>query len=192
LQAAFLWVDMPLNMLILEDMKITIRPERPADHDAVYALHTAAFGQENESRLVDLLRKSPHFVPGLSIVGELKGDIIGHILFTKLKIVAGDGRETGTLALAPVSVLPVLQYSGVGTQLVRHGLSEARRLGYGSVIVLGHAQYYPKFGFMPASKWGITTAYQVPGENFMAIELFPGALKDASGRVVYPEEFDRV
>lgn len=173
-------------------MKITIRPEEAADQSAIYALHAAAFGQENESRLVDLLRKSTHYIPELSIVGELSGDIIGHVLFTKLKIVGAGGQAFDTLALAPISVLPVLQYSGVGGQLIRYGLDAARQLGYGSVIVLGHEHYYPKFGFSPASAWGITTAYEVPGENFMAMELEPGALKGVSGRVVYPPEFEQV
>lgn len=173
-------------------MKIDIRAEQAQDIPAVYSLHAAAFGQENESRLVNLLRESEHYIPELSLVAVLNGTIIGHILFTKLKIVTGSGREVETLALAPVSVTPDLQYAGVGGQLVRRGLEVAAELGYGSVIVLGHPQYYPKFGFAPASRWGITTSYEVPDEVFMAMELRRGALKDAAGRVVYPKEFEQV
>lgn len=173
-------------------MQIVIRPETPEDFSAVYSLHAAAFGQENESRLVELLRKSEHYIPELSLVGLINGDIIGHILFTKLLIAADNGQVFESLALAPISVLPVLQYSGVGSQLMRQGLLAAKELGYGSVIVLGHEHYYPKFGFEPASKWGITTGYEVPDINFMAIELQPGALNGVSGRVVYPPEFEQV
>ncbi|RPE08473.1 N-acetyltransferase [Chitinophaga lutea] len=173
-------------------MKLLIRPEKAADKAAVYALHAAAFEQENESRLVDLLRESEHYIPELSLVAELNGDIVGHILFTKLKIAADNGQVFGSLALAPMAALPVLQYSGIGSQLMHDGLKAAKELGYGSVIVLGHAQYYPKFGFAPASRWGITTAYEVPDENFMALELQPGALEGVSGRVIYPAGFDQV
>ncbi|WP_119080333.1 GNAT family N-acetyltransferase [Chitinophaga alhagiae] len=173
-------------------MKIDIRAEQEQDIPVVYSLHAAAFGQENEGRLVDLLRQSEHYIPALSLVAVLDGAIIGHILFTKLKIMTGAGGEVESLALAPVSVTPDLQYAGVGGQLVRHGLEVARELGYGSVIVLGHAQYYPKFGFAPASRWGLTTTYEVPDEVFMAIELQPGALAGAAGRVVYPKAFEQV
>jgi putative acetyltransferase len=91
-----------------------------------------------------------------------------------------------------MAVLPSLQQSGIGSQLVRTGLQRATELGYGSVIVLGHPRYYPKFGFAPASRWGITTAYEVPDEAFMAIELKPGALEGRAGAVVYPDAFGEV
>lgn len=173
-------------------MKIVIRPEQAADIPAIYAVHAAAFGQENESKLVNLLRQSEHFIPGLSLAGVTDSGIVGHILFSKIKIVAEDGRVTESLALAPVAVVPDLQYAGIGSQLVRRGLEAARELGYTSVIVLGHAQYYPKFGFAPASRWGITTSYEVPDDTFMAIELIPGGLAGVSGRVMYPKEFEEV
>lgn len=175
-------------------MKITIQPETPEDRSAIYSINAAAFGQENESRLIDLLRDSEHFIPELSLVARADNGPVGHILFTRLVIEGPEpeGVKYPTLALAPMAVLPSLQQSGIGSQLVREGLKRAVELGYGSVIVLGHPQYYPKFGFAPASRWGIRTTYEVPDEAFMAIELKPGALEGRAGTVVYPEAFGAV
>lgn len=173
-------------------MKVIISPETPQDQSAIYSINAAAFGQENESRLIDLLRGSEHFIPELSLVARADGGPVGHILFTKLKIAGPEGVTYPSLALAPMAVLPSLQQSGIGSQLVRTGLQRATELGYSSVIVLGHPRYYPKFGFAPASRWGITTAYEVPDEAFMAIELKPGALEGRAGAVVYPDAFGEV
>ncbi len=169
-----------------------ITPEAPEDKSPVYSLNAAAFGQENESKLIDLLRASEHFIPELSLVARSESGAVGHILFTKLKIEGPDGAAYDTLALAPVAVLPSLQHLGIGSQLVREGLKRAAELGYSSVIVLGHAEYYPRFGFEPASKWGIRTGYDVPDEVFMAVELKPGALAGKAGLAAYPEEFGKV
>ncbi|MBO9152011.1 GNAT family N-acetyltransferase [Chitinophaga sp. GCM10012297] len=173
-------------------MKIIIQPETPEDRSAIYSINAAAFGQENESRLIDLLRDSEHFIPELSLVARADNGPVGHILFTRLIIAGTEGVKYPALALAPMAVLPSLQQSGIGSQLVREGLKRATELGYGSVIVLGHPQYYPKFGFAPASRWGIRTAYEVPDEVFMAIELEPGALEGRAGVVVYPDAFGAV
>ncbi|MGX5818925.1 GNAT family N-acetyltransferase [Chitinophaga lutea] len=170
-------------------MKITIRPEQPRDIAAISALHRAAFRGEGESQLVSRLRKSAYFIPELSLVGLQGDDLLGHILFSKVQIVDNDGREFETLALAPMAVTPAIQFSGIGSQLVRTGLDAARTLGYKSVVVLGHPTYYPRFGFVAASTWGITTSYKVPDEAFMALELMPGSLVGVSGRVIYPPEF---
>lgn len=173
-------------------MKIMITPETPEDKSSIYSLNAAAFGQENESKLIDLLRDSEHFIPALSLVARSESGAVGHILFTRLKIKGQEGVMYDTLALAPMAVLPALQHLGIGSQLVREGLKRAAELGYSSVIVLGHPGYYPKFGFLPASKWGIRTSYEVPGEAFMAIELKPGGLEGKTGLVVYSKEFDEV
>ncbi|MGN7722604.1 GNAT family N-acetyltransferase [Chitinophaga sp. 22620] len=173
-------------------MKITITPEAPEDKSSVYSLNAAAFGQENESKLIDLLRNSEHFIPELSLVARSESGSVGHILFTKLEIAGPEGVTYGTLALAPMAVLPSLQHLGIGSQLLREGLKRAAEQGYSSVIVLGHPEYYPRFGFVPASKWGISTSYDVPDEAFMAIELKLGALEGKAGLVIYPKEFNEV
>jgi putative acetyltransferase len=172
-------------------MIITVRPEQQADIDEIYELNKLAFGQENEARLVDLLRTAPGFVPGLSLVAIADIAVVGHILFSKIFVVSGDARFD-TLALAPMSVHPHYQKKGVGARLITQGLETAREMGFGSVVVLGHEHYYPRFGFLPASRWGIRAPIDVPDNVFMAMELVPGSLKNVSGIVEYPVEFSTI
>ncbi|WP_109697904.1 GNAT family N-acetyltransferase [Chitinophaga deserti] len=173
-------------------MKLHIRPETAAEFPAIYELNALAFGQDNESRLVDKLRDTPFFIPELSIVAYAGEYLVGYILLTRLPLKGDDGLTYETLALAPVSVTPALHQMGVGGQLIRHALKEASALGFDSVIVLGHPEYYPKFGFEKASGFGIRTSYEVPDEAFMAVELVPGALKGKAGQVAYPKAFEEV
>jgi putative acetyltransferase len=172
-------------------MIITIRAEQQADIDDISGLNKLAFGQDNEARLVDLLRSAPGYVPGLSLVAIAENTLVGHILFSKIFVVNGDARYD-TLALAPMSVHPQYQKQGVGARLITQGLENARDMGFGSVVVLGHEHYYPRFGFVPASRWGIRAPIDVPDEVFMAIELIPGSLKNVSGVVEYPVEFSAI
>ncbi|WP_445474894.1 GNAT family N-acetyltransferase [Methanococcoides methylutens] len=169
-----------------------IRKEEDTDYSAITKVNDQAFGQENEGRLVVNLRMHSDFVPELSLVAEVDGKVVGHILFFPIKIV-DDGKEFDSLSLAPMAVLPKFQKQGIGSALVKEGLTMAENLGYSSVIVLGHAEYYPRFGFRPASQWDIRAPFEdVPDEAFMAIELVDGALDDVSGVVEYPEEFSEV
>lgn len=164
-----------------------IRQEQVTDHDQVDALLREAFGQPEEAILVRKLRAGSAFIPGLSLVAESNGKIVGQILFTSIQI--NGAKTTSSLALAPMSVLTQYQSNGIGSALVRAGLERCHQMGYRSVIVLGHADYYPRFGFEPASKWHIKAPFEVPDEYFMALELVPGALQDSAGVVVYPSEF---
>lgn len=173
-------------------MKLTIRPETPADQKAIFELNALVFGQEGESRLIDELRGTEWFIPELSIVAFAGEHLVGHILLTRLPLLGDDGKTYESLALAPMAVTTALHGLGIGGQMVRHALREARALGFGSVVVLGHAEYYPRFGFVPASKFGIRTAYEVPDDVFMAQELTPGALAGKAGQVSYPEPFEAV
>lgn len=169
-------------------MKPIIRQEDKEDFPAVFEVNRLAFGQDSEARLVEQLRHSEAFVPELSLVAVGDNSVIGHILFTRIKIV--DQGETESLALAPMAVLPAFQKQGIGSLLIKHGLDKARELHYRSVIVLGHEHYYPKFGFEPAGKWGIRSPYDVPKNVFMALELVTGGLAGVSGTVRYPKEFE--
>jgi putative acetyltransferase len=173
-------------------MQVVIREETQADFPAIHQLNTAAFGQEQEANLVDLLRNSAAFVPGLSLVAAAGDKIVGHILFTKIRIKDQQGKQHESLALAPMAVVPELQKHGIGGQLVQSGLAKARTLGYASVIVLGHEHYYPRFGFVPANRWNILPPFEVPENVFMAIELVPGGLTGISGTVEYPKEFEEI
>ena len=172
-------------------MTITIRPEEPTDIPGIFELNKNAFGQDNEAKLVDLLRDSPGFVSGLSLVALADSEIAGYILFSKVYIVNGDARHE-TLSLAPMAIQPGLQKKGIGAKLITQGLHRAKELGFTSVIVLGHELYYTRFGFVPAIKWGIRPPIDVPANVFMAIELMPDGLTNVSGMVEYPVAFSAI
>lgn len=142
-----------------------------------------------EQFLVERLRKSSAFIPELSLVAEIGNKIVGHILLTKLKI-KNDQNEFDSLALAPVSVLQEYQGKGVGKMLIEQAHKEAKRLGYKSIVLLGHEKYYPRFGYQQADKFGIKLPFEVPKENCMVIELMEGGLNGVRGTVEYPKEFN--
>jgi len=174
-------------------MNITIRQETPKDHQAVFHLIEAAFQSEpisdhQEQFLVERLRTSPAFIPELSLVAEVDKKIVGHILLTKLKI-KNEQTAFDSLALAPVSVLPNYQRKGIGGQLIKQAHSIAKALGHTSIVLLGHAHYYPRFGYQPAHLFGITFPFEAPKENCMVLALTENGLDGISGTVVYPKEF---
>lgn len=170
-------------------MSIVIREENNKDFNEVYEVIKLAFmnaehTDHNEHNLVNKLRDSEAFVKDLSLVAEDNDKIVGHIMLTKINI-----GNNESLALAPLSVLPNYQKSGIGSKLIIESHKRAKELGYNSVVVLGHSDYYPRFGYEPASKWGIKAPFEVQDENFMAIELVKDGLKDVSGTVNYAKEF---
>ncbi len=174
-------------------MKIVIRQETPTDFPFVFVLIKEAFKNEpfsdfTEQFLVERLRKSATFIPELSMVAELEGEIIGHIILTEIKIV-NDFQSFDSLALAPVSIKPDYQNKGIGGQLILQAHAKAIELGYKSVVLLGHKDYYPRFGYEKASKFAIKLPFDVPDENCMAIELVEGGLNGVTGMVEYPKEF---
>lgn len=173
-------------------MKVLIRQENEEDFEAVFEVNKSAFDEDSEANLVELLRQNREFVPELSLVATLDDKVVGHILFTPIRIVNEERGEIKSLALAPMAVLPEFQNEGIGGQLVKKGIQIARELKYKSVIVLGHENYYPRFGFLPAERWNISSPYDVPESFFMALELVTDGLKDSSGLVKYPREFDAV
>jgi len=168
--------------------RLEIRPETEEDFTKITEVNDLAFGQKNEGILVERLRKTDSFISELSLVAELEGKIVGHILFYPVTIRSADS-EFLSLSLGPMAVVPELQRLGIGSQLVTEGLHAAKRFGHRSVIVLGHPEYYPRFGFKPASRWNIKTPFDAPDEAFLALELVNNELKDKGGTVEYPEEF---
>lgn len=172
-------------------MTLIIRPETPADTSAITRVNDQAFGQPNEGKLIENLRRSENFIGALSLVAESEGKVVGHILFTKIKIVHESG-QADSLALAPMSVLPAHQNQNIGSQLVKEGLKRATDLGYRSVIVLGHPAFYPRFGFQPASKWHIRCPFAVPDNVFMGLALVPGGLDGVQGMVEYGKAFQEM
>lgn len=165
---------------------ITIRDEQPGDAAAIRELATRAFGGPCEAQIIDALRDS---CPGLvSLVAVEDGDIVGHILFSPVTI---NGSTISGMSLAPMAVLPERQRRGIGTELVRHGLARLREDGCPFVIVLGHPDYYPRFGFVPASMYGLKSQWEgVPDEAFMVIIFHEQIMNSASGVVRYRDEFD--
>jgi putative acetyltransferase len=170
---------------------LTIRPEQPADYPGIYEVNRLAFGRDNEPRLVEALRKSPNFIADLSLIALLDDQVVGHILFSPVGIETTSG-EVAVLALAPVAVRPEFQNRGIGSELVQKGLEACRQKGHRIVAVLGHADFYPRFGFEPARPKGVNAPFPVPDENWMVIELDPGALDGIQGTLRYPPAFDDV
>ncbi|UCA61606.1 N-acetyltransferase [Chryseobacterium rhizoplanae] len=173
---------------------IKIRQEEEKDYEEVFKLTEEAFrdiehSDHKEHFLVEKLRESEAFIPELSLVAENgNGILAGHILFTKLTV--ENGSETfESLALDPVSVKPEFQNQGVGGQLIQEGRRIARKLGYQSVILIGHENYYPKFGYKKTSNFGISFPFEIPEANGMAVELIKDGLKNRKGMVKYPREF---
>src|SRR5690625_1353713 len=171
---------------------ITVRQEIKADYNITEkivkeAFATLEFSDKTEHKLVARIRNSAAFIPELSLVA-IDTAIVGDILLSEIKIM-DDNQSVASLALAPVSVLPDKQNKGIGKQLIHEALKKAKELGYKSVIVMGHEAYYPKFGFKPASSWGIKAPFEVPDASFMAIELEDDALANISGVVQYPSVF---
>lgn len=162
-----------------------VRAEAPADYDAVRALNREAFAGEGEARLVDAVRG----VDGvLSYVAEIDGGVVGHILFTPVTV-AGATSAARVAGLGPVAVRPSHQRQGVGALLIRAGLEECRRAGYEVIVLVGHAAYYPRFGFTRASAHGLRCEFPVPDEVFMVLELRPGALSGVRGVVKHLPQF---
>lgn len=152
---------------------------------------TAAFGRTSEAKLVEAIRNTQNFIPELSIVATEKENLIGHILFSP--IVIETQRQTfSALALAPLAVIPTRQREGIGTELVQFGLSKCCELDHNLVIVLGHPNYYLRFGFQPANQFGIRAPFPVPEQAFMILELKPDTLENVNGLVKYPAYFDEV
>ncbi len=166
-------------------MSPNIRPETSADHAAIREVNRLAFSEEGEARLVDALRDGGY--ARISLVAEEDGRIIGHILFSTLTIATPRG-GTEALSLAPLAVVPSHQRRGIGSSLVREGLRAGREAGHRIVIVLGHPEFYPRFGFLAKLAKPLRSPYSGPA--FLAVELVPDALKGIEGEVRYPPPFE--
>ena len=162
-----------------------VRVETPADHAAIAQITATAFNNTAEVQLITQLRQ--HSSECLSLVAEQHAKLVGHIMFSPATL--DNAAEIKLMALAPMAVSNVLQHQGIGSALVRAGLELCRQRGIDAVVVLGHAAYYPRFGFKPASRFNISGPWQVADNSFMLLELKPGALKGKSGRVQYHPAF---
>lgn len=165
-----------------------IRRENKSDYEKIYDVVKAAFesaehADGNEQELVCDLRSGDSYIPELSLVAEIEGIIVGHIMFTKARV-----GEVPVVALAPLSVIPEYQRKGIGAALIREGHRIAEELGFAYSIVLGSENYYPRFGYVPADTFGIQAPFDVPRENFMACKL-KADKQEVCGIMRYAREF---
>ena len=167
-------------------MKISIRKAQAEDFEAIYKINALAFGQKDEAKLVETIRDTPEYLPNLEFVALQDQNVVGHILYSKVRI---GNIDCQAVALAPMSVLPSFQNRGIGSKLIEQSLTAVESEGFKSVLVLGHQNYYPRFGFKPASIWGVIFPQEVPEEAFMALSFTPDGLKSCSGVVRYSSAF---
>jgi putative acetyltransferase len=164
---------------------IAIRAERAEDLPGIREVNVAAFETPLEADLVEALRARAR--PLVSLVAVDGAEIVGHTLFSPVTLLSHP--DEPIMGLAPMAVAPARQRQGIGSALVRAGLEECRRQGAHAVVVLGHADYYPRFGFVPASTFGLRSEYEVPDDVFMALELDAGALHQRAGTIRYHPAF---
>ena len=163
-----------------------IRLETPADHLGIAAVNDAAFGGTDESHLIERLRADG--LVTASLVADEYGEIVGHILFSDLEVVDSDHNRTiRACALAPMAVAPTHQKMGIGSELIRQGIDICKQLGIELIVVLGHENYYPRFGFGPEKAECLESPFS--GPFFMVLELKSGILDDFTGKVIYPPAF---
>lgn len=165
---------------------VIIRPQTPDDEAEVEEVNRRAFGRQDEARLVARLQRADE--ASISLVAERDGRVVGHILFSPVNV-EGLPDDLRAVGLAPMAVLPEHQRQGIGGRLVEAGLAACRQAGFAAVVVLGYPEYYPKFGFVPASTRRLRCAYDAPDEAFMVLELRAGALSGVSGLVRYSPAF---
>jgi putative acetyltransferase len=165
---------------------ITIREEQSQDVAAIREVNIGTFGQPQEADIVDKLRENCDDL--LSLVAEVQDQVVGHILFSPVTIDSGE-RALGGMGLAPMAVLPDYQRQSIGSELVRAGIASLAARQCPFVIVLGHPDYYPRFGFKPASRYGISSDWQVPDAAFMILILDRAKLQGISGVAKYRPEF---
>lgn len=163
---------------------LLIRDEQPTDAKQVREVNEAAFGRSDEADLIDKLRVERAIL--LSLVAQYDRQIVGHILFSRMTVDAAPG-PLPAVSLAPMAVLPDHQGRGVGSQMVRRGLADLRERGERIVIVLGHKEYYPRFGFSSGKARNLSSPF--PPGALMALELSEGALAGVHGAVRYPSAF---
>jgi putative acetyltransferase len=177
---------LPYQGYILHSARITIREEQSNDVAAIRRVILEAFEGPVEAELVDKLRANGKFE--LSLVAEVDGQVVGYILFTGVHIEKATPSPR-TLGIAPLAVLKEFQRKGVGSALMRASLERCREMGHDAIVVVGHPEYYPKFGFLPASRYGLRCEYEVPEDVFMALELRAESLLGVRGLVRYQPEF---
>ena len=166
-------------------MAIVIRSEQPGDEADIYAVHAASFPTSAEAQLVNLLRDAARL--SVSLVAEADGALVGHVAFSPVSA----RNDTVGAGLGPIAVLRQHRGKRIAGQLIEAGLAECQSAGFGWMVVLGDPEFYARFGFGPASAFGLADEYG-GGPAFQALELIPGRLPRGAGLVRYAPEFASV
>lgn len=173
---------------------VIIREERQKDFEKINQVVKSAFknveqSDHTEHLLVERLRKSQAYIPALSLVAQTpQGEIVGHLLLSKAHIINGS-QSFEVLALAPLSVAPAFQRNLIGSKLIEVAHQRAKKLGYAAIVLLGHKDYYPRFGYKKASLFGVSFPFNAPDDCCMVAELRKNALRGISGVVCYSQAF---
>lgn len=163
--------------------------EKLVDTKTIWNINADAFETEAEANLVNILRDSG--CTFISLVAEVDNKTVGHILFTQVKL-TGNSNKLKIIGLAPMAILRQYQNKGIGSNLIKTGIKLCKSKGYDAIVVLGHTNYYPRFGFVPSVIHGIKSEYEVPDEAFMMLELIPNSLKNHQGTIKYNDLFNSV
>lgn len=166
-----------------------IHNETITDYPAIAEVNTLAFGQENEAQLIEKIRRYDRYIPELSLVADVEGAVVGHILFSYIDLLAKETLQV--LGLAPIAIHPKFQKQGIGSELVKTGLEIADKRGEFIVIVLGHPQFYNRFGFEPSVRYEIESPFPVPDDVFM-VKPLQSYQEKYKGKIIYPPAFDGV
>lgn len=168
---------------------MNIRDEDQFDFKGIWDINKLAFQGEEEGKLINKLREED--VDLISLVAEDGLNLVGHILISPA-IIKSEDKSIEIAALGPMAVLPTYQRKGIGSELIKEGIRRCIKAGYVAIAVLGHPEYYPKFGFLPSVKYGITCEYEVPEEVFMILELHKSFLNEITGVVKYHPAFNEI
>jgi putative acetyltransferase len=179
-EAAILMMQRPFTRRAIE-----IREERPGDVTAVRDVNRLAFGQDQEANIVDALRSNGAAL--CSLVAILNGQVVGHIMYSPLSV--GDNQGA---ALGPMAVMPEHQRQGIGSRLIEAGNAKLKGAGCPFIVVVGHLEYYPRFGFRPSSTYGVTCEWELPHNVFMMVVLDPRKMRGVAGLAKYRHEFSTV
>ncbi|MDL2324803.1 N-acetyltransferase [Ruminococcaceae bacterium OttesenSCG-928-A16] len=177
---------------MMDNLELEIRPETPTEYDEIRQMvkevfSTAKRSDGDEHEFVDKLRARGGYIPALALVARQNGRLVGHIMLTQIEVNTASGEKWPALMLAPLSVVQIQQNNGIGTKLTEESLHLAKKMGYKAVFLAGHANYYPRFGFVPSWHYGIEYANPIPRaqrDNIMALELQPGVLQGVNGTIM--------
>lgn len=169
---------------------ITVRAETADDFKAIDVVHLSAFEGDDEVGFIDSLRSTSGYIPELSLVAEFNGRIVGHILLTRICFQQGS-KSVDVLALAPMAVVPSQSHRGIGSELVKTAIEEAKKHGYTAIAVIGHPEFYQRFGFKLAENLKVGINLSIDQDLVTVMELQQGALGDG-GNLIYPSQFSQV